>query len=314
MTTPADDYHALYEKGIASARTGQYDDARRWLRAAAALDPGRKGAWLALARLEKSPEQKRAIYARVLKIDPQDAVARAYLAGLRDAAHSAAEGTAQHGVGQSGGRFNVRWLWLGGILLLSAIAAGVLLLSGRTPEQQQPPTLAQNLAAQPDDPRAETTASVNAPPVDASSTATPSPTVTGTAHDETPVASTTPFVRGLASPTPPAAQTDVNIVTLTPSAANPQFASASQTPDAPIQPPPVNPLLATNTPPRLITAAPAGTVTAAPLFATLDPQGDSTALPQFITPTEPYSDDLSTATAPPEVAPEIDPNAGGGRP
>lgn len=296
MTTPANDYRALYEKGITAARAGNYDDARRWLRAAAALDENRKQAWLALARLEKSPELKREIYQRVLKIDPKDAIAQAYFEGLKSANTSAAKSPPR--------------LWMGiGALLLLLIGGGLIfaLSQGSTPPPGTLPTLANHLAIE-GDTRTTATELFTADALTAASL-TPSPTPEIT---ESTVGNFRPPLIG-ASPTAPTLATAARTSTATQAA---PFSPNSGT-TAPNIPPPLNTSAATQPPPRLITAAPtsqAQPTGIAPLFGTLDPQGDSTALPEFITPTEPYVDDINTAIPPTDAPAEVDPNAGGGRP
>ncbi len=73
------EYDALYQSGIEAAENGDMTLARRYLNAAAALDENNKKAWLALARYESNLEAKAQYYEQVMRIDPDDPVARAYV-------------------------------------------------------------------------------------------------------------------------------------------------------------------------------------------------------------------------------------------
>jgi hypothetical protein len=70
----------LVNQGVAAARVGDADDARRLLREALKRNPGLVEAWLALAGVEDDLQQKRDCFRRVLAIDADNAEARAGLA------------------------------------------------------------------------------------------------------------------------------------------------------------------------------------------------------------------------------------------
>jgi tetratricopeptide (TPR) repeat protein len=66
----------LMRRGQAAARVGRRDQAREFLRAAVALDPGNVEAWLDLAGVEDDSARKRACFESVLEVDPGNEEAR----------------------------------------------------------------------------------------------------------------------------------------------------------------------------------------------------------------------------------------------
>jgi len=128
MSDSRDDFQNLYERAQQAVRDHDTERACVLLRAAVALasePPQEKRALLALARLETKPQAKAAAYRRVLELDPRDAVARAYLQGMRDARPAPAP--PEH---KNARRRSALWLALP-VLLLALLGFGLFsLLSG----------------------------------------------------------------------------------------------------------------------------------------------------------------------------------------
>jgi len=83
LSTPQKEYKDLYNAGVAAVRAKDLERARKLFLAAVTLDEQQKSGWLALARLETDLTQKGEYYRCVLRIDPRDAVARAFVDGMR---------------------------------------------------------------------------------------------------------------------------------------------------------------------------------------------------------------------------------------
>lgn len=293
-----DEYRSLYQKGVEAARAGDKTTARKIFRAASALDAGQKKPWLALAQLESDAVRKAAYYRRVLTIDPQDALARAYLDGMAAGAKT----------GKSAGK---RWLTLGGVMLIFLVGAAAVLLIRPAGETNALPTL-NTLPSATLTPAADAMAlEVNVSPVESdtrpaaeNALITPlAPTQTRFAPD---MVLTQPTLAQFSLPSPGAPpSTNSSNTVVTP--AGGATIVVQFTPAAPTVLPP------TNRPPIVVTAAPSGTAqpTSEPLEVTLGPS--PTGFPNLFTETPSYFDDLNTAIAPTDVPFEVDPNAGSGR-
>lgn len=294
-----DEFRSLYQKGVEAARSGDKVAARKLFRAASALDAGQKKPWLALAQLETDADKKAAYYQRVLSIDAQDAVARAYISGM-----------AAGGKTQSGGR---RWLALGGILvMLLAFGAAALFLTRPAGESSVLPTL----NALP-----SITATVNgeimALQPAANVTAEPTTIPPTNAPDEP--AATSTNLPPQANVVQQSQSTPIQFVLPSPSATGDVINNSVIVPAAATNPvvstPPIAPtvVVPTNRPPVLVTAAPSGTAqpTNEPLEVTVGPS--PTGFPTLFTETPSYLDNLNTAIAPTDAPFEVDPNAGSGR-
>ncbi|MBC7240940.1 MAG: tetratricopeptide repeat protein [Anaerolineae bacterium] len=82
----------LIRQGMAAARVGEKEEARRHFEAALRLDPNAAAAWLGLSGVVDSPEEKRRCFQRVLELEPGNAEALAGLAWLdRQQAQAPAE-------------------------------------------------------------------------------------------------------------------------------------------------------------------------------------------------------------------------------
>lgn len=81
----------LVRQAKAAARAGKIEEARRLFRQAVELEPGNAETWLDLAGVVSSPEEKRACFARVLALDPDNEEAKEGLAWL--------EGEGERGAG-----------------------------------------------------------------------------------------------------------------------------------------------------------------------------------------------------------------------
>lgn len=81
-----DAYHArlLVEQGRALLARGRKDRARRLLKAALDVEPNSIEAWLAMADASETPDERVRCLARVLVLDPDNAVARSALRDARD--------------------------------------------------------------------------------------------------------------------------------------------------------------------------------------------------------------------------------------
>lgn len=102
-----DVHTTLYESALSALRAKDRAQAERYARAALELDPTHVKTLLLLARLSESPTEKTALYQRVIKIDPKQSIAHAYLDGMKGA--KAAPPTIR--------RRNPRLWWLGGVLV-----------------------------------------------------------------------------------------------------------------------------------------------------------------------------------------------------
>ena len=130
----ADDFQHLYERAQQAVHDQDAERARVLLRAAVELSQEaaqKKRALLALAKLEKTPQAKAAAYQRVLELDPRDAVARAYLRGLRDAEARPAQ------TERKPARRSALWLTLP-TLLLALLGFGLFNLMSGTPTLDLP--------------------------------------------------------------------------------------------------------------------------------------------------------------------------------
>jgi tetratricopeptide (TPR) repeat protein len=78
-TQPADE---LLSRAVAAARVGERDEARRLLEELTQLEPDSAEAWLWLADVSTSPEEKRRHFERVLQLDPESRDAAAGLERL----------------------------------------------------------------------------------------------------------------------------------------------------------------------------------------------------------------------------------------
>lgn len=74
--TDAKDPSELVRRGQAAARIGAHEQARRYLRQAIDLAPGRADAWLALAGVEEDTEDKIACLEKVLALEPDNGDAK----------------------------------------------------------------------------------------------------------------------------------------------------------------------------------------------------------------------------------------------
>lgn len=77
-----DDHARLLKAGIAAARAGRADEARRLLLHLVRAQPGNETAWLWLSQVAVSDAERRACIERVLEINPANQMARAGLAWL----------------------------------------------------------------------------------------------------------------------------------------------------------------------------------------------------------------------------------------
>lgn len=80
MSNPVDNTTSLIQQGLAAARVGDLEDARRMLREATQRMPDNIDAWLGLAGVVESLTEKEACFNRVLALDPGNNEARAGLA------------------------------------------------------------------------------------------------------------------------------------------------------------------------------------------------------------------------------------------
>lgn len=77
------DVKELLRQGLAAARVGEREEARRYFTQATELDAGNEEAWLGLSGVVDSLAEKRACFERVLAINPENEEAQAGLARLR---------------------------------------------------------------------------------------------------------------------------------------------------------------------------------------------------------------------------------------
>jgi tetratricopeptide (TPR) repeat protein len=126
----------LVQQGLAAARVGDIEDARRLLQEATQRTPDNVEAWLGLAGAVESLAEKEACFSKVLTLDPDNSDAKAGLALVRQkmvsssTGHSPAQAqeqaveTEQEDKYYSGG--NLDYVIAGAIALpLSLIAAGL---------------------------------------------------------------------------------------------------------------------------------------------------------------------------------------------
>jgi len=296
---PSKEYQDLYRAGIAAARSKDFERARRLFQAAVTVDEGQKGGWLALARLEREPEKKAEYYRRVLRIDPKDAVARAFLDGMRHRRHP------WYRSRRGAGALALLALFLGGALVLVALnprqeAGGVL------PTSAQLPSLTPTIEMQ-----AGALLSINA--------ATENVEAVQTVTEEPQLPLQVTFVRlDVSSPT----AVIVDTATLPPAAPQPTASPTAPAPTVVFVPPP--PSVPTATPgsgivlptyvtvPPTATSAPGITPTQQPLFMDIT-EPPPTGLPVFATPTDEFQGDFNTEVPPTDQTFPEDPNSGGGR-
>jgi hypothetical protein len=294
---PSKEYQDLYRAGVEAARAKDFERARRLFQAAVTLDEEQKKGWLALARLESDAQTKADYYRHVLRLDPKDAVARAFLDGMQQARPAWYRSRRIVGL-------------LGLVALLLGVVAALLAGQGGQAGDQVLPTSAQFPTSTP--------TGAQAAPLSADATEM---TITdeATAQTETIIppqvtlfssnSSTQIF---LAAPTASLFATAPGVV---PTAAPPQ-------PTVIIIPPTVAGITVTpgsGVIVTLVTAAPtsasAATPTEQPLFMDITQPGPtSTGLPIFITPTSEFSGDFNTEVPPPDEPVIEDPNSGGGGP
>jgi tetratricopeptide (TPR) repeat protein len=74
---------SLLNEGVAAAKSGEYDLARRLLHEATEHSAGSDIAWMWLARIAPNPDQALACLQRILSVDPQHPAARAALPAIR---------------------------------------------------------------------------------------------------------------------------------------------------------------------------------------------------------------------------------------
>ncbi|MFB0546855.1 MAG: hypothetical protein ACETWB_08085 [Anaerolineae bacterium] len=77
------DVKELLRQGLAAARVGEREEARRYFTQATELDASNEEAWLGLSGVVDSLAEKRACFERVLAINPENEEAQAGLAWLR---------------------------------------------------------------------------------------------------------------------------------------------------------------------------------------------------------------------------------------
>jgi hypothetical protein len=305
----SDDFQRLYERAQQAARDHDAERARVLLRAAVALasePPQEKRALLALAHLETSPQAKAAAYRRILELDPRDAVARAYLQGMRDA--RSAPATPER---EPARRRSALWLALP-VLLLALLGFGLLSLLSGAPTPSLPtsaPSLTPSQIAE----------QANLAPPQAQAQMLPQASPTRPSQAANVLAAQTQE----ASPSPPA----MSSPTPQPSATLASFVLPTETPTggsgpAPLILPTTAPLILPTTAPLILpTALASATPTttnpvlpsATPTLNDFVPLPTSTTIPPLI---------LPTAVLPPTEAPPIpgppppdfplDPFSGGG--
>jgi hypothetical protein len=297
LTTPSKEYQDLYHAGVAAARARDFDRARKLFLAAVTLDEGQKSGWLALARLETDPAAKVGCYRRVLSIDPEDAVARAFVDGMR---HAQPWYRSRLIVGLVG----LLALLLGGTFALIVTRPG--LNSGAAlPTAAHLPTLTPGLGIE-----------LAVPLNDANAALTASPALEETALPGSPVLQPQVTFISLGSPTSEAA-------TGTPSATTaPPAAPTSTLPPPPttvLNPPPPGAPSHTPGSPMIVTVVtsaptftniPGTTPTQQPLFEDIT-EPPPTNLPVFVTPTLDYQGDFNTEVPPTDQTFPEDPNSGG---
>jgi hypothetical protein len=295
---PSKEYQDLYRAGVEAARAKDFERAYKLFQAAVTLDEEQKKGWLALARLESDPQTKAEYYRHVLRLDPQDAVARAFIDGMQQARPAWYRSRRIVGL-------------LGLVALLLGVVAALLAGQGGQVGDQVLPTPAQFPTATP------TTEAVQADTLSVEITTTESGvTDEATAQTETIVAPQVTLFSSssstqifLAAPTAIPTTTVPGIV---PTAVPPQ-------PTVIIVPPTVAGITVTpgsGVIVTLVTAAPtsasAATATEQPLFMDITPPGPtSTGLPVFITPTSEFPGDFNTEVPPPDEPVIEDPNSGG---
>jgi hypothetical protein len=294
LTTPSIEYQNLYNAGVAAARAREFHRARKLFLAAVTLDEGQKSGWLALARLETDPAAKADYYRRVLDLDPNDAVARAFFDGLR----------------QSRPWYRSR-LVVGLIGLLALLLGGTLALLTTRPDTNSGDVLPTSAQLPTQTPAAgiQLAAPLNQDAPTAPVTATPEETVS----PESPVLQPQVTFFSLDSPTPEAA-------TVTPSVTTPPTStlpSAPTTAFIPSQPPPAAPsatpiIITIVTAPPTSTNVPGTTPTSQPLFQDIT-EPPPTDLPVFATPTLDFQGDFNTEVPPTDQTFPEDPNSGGVR-
>ncbi len=289
MTSPSKEYRDLYHAGVAAARARDFDRARKLFLAAVTLDEGQKSGWLALARLETTPSTKAVHYRRVLSIDPNDAVARAYVAGMR---HSRPWYRSRLVVGLIG--------------LLALLLGSTLALLATRPGSS--PGAALPTSAQFPSPTPAAGIELAAPLSDANPAVTVSPTAEETTLPESPALQPQATFFSLDSPTSEAA-------TGTPSATIPPPAAPTST----LPPAPTTAFIAPSatpgsglfvTMPPTSTSAPGTTPTPPSLFEDIA-EPPPTNLPVFATPTLDYQGDFNTEVPPTDQTFPEDPNSGG---
>ncbi len=84
----------LLQKGIAAARSGRCEEARRLLHQVIQANPKDEMAWLWMSGLVETNAQKRTCLERVLKVNPQNTYARAGLKRLQNTIPSTTESEA----------------------------------------------------------------------------------------------------------------------------------------------------------------------------------------------------------------------------
>jgi hypothetical protein len=125
MSETRQEADALLRRALQAAKAGNRDQAMRYARAALQLEPRHVRGLHLLAKWTKDAAQKQALYRKIVAIEPNDAVATAYLAGVASVTP----------------RRN-RWVWVGVLVLLLGLGGtGVLLNVAARPVEPMPTEL-----------------------------------------------------------------------------------------------------------------------------------------------------------------------------
>lgn len=294
MSTPQKEYKDLYNAGVAAVRAKDLERARKLFLAAVTLDEQQKSGWLALARLETDLPQKAEYYRQVLRIDPRDAVARAFVDGMR---HTRPQPW-----------YRSRWR-IGLLGLVVLLLGGTLALLVAQPEGSGDnilPTMARLPSMTPSN------AVELAAPLSENSGVTGEETIESASTTTTPELPVQATILSLEATTTPA-----------PTLAQQAFPTEPFAPPVPttVFNPPVLPTVPTSalgggvivTVAPSATSASAATATPQPLFMDIT-ESPPTNLPVFATPTLDYQGDFNTEVPPPDQIFPEDPNSGGVQP
>jgi hypothetical protein len=301
LTTPSKEYQDLYRAGVAAARAKDVDRARKLFLAAVTLDETQKSGWLALARLESDPQAKADYYRRVLYLDPQDAIARAYIDGMR---HAQPWYRSRLAIGILG----LLVLLLGGSLALVATrpasdADTVLPTSAQLPSPTATTALEAAMPLSADSPEVTATVVVDE---------TESPTTPSAPVQATFLSLGFPTVEATPSPSPTIVQQQLVVATSTLPPAAPPTVFNPPPPNVPTSPSGGIIVTLVTAPPPTSTSAAAPTATPQPLFMDVT-EPPPTSLPVFATPTLENQGDFNTEVPPTDQTFPEDPNGGGMR-